>query len=592
MRLSIRNYVLLLRTIWVWAPVWVVMTVVQHLVGAASSVFSSVLVVKIVYSGIVGQIDIGQVFLGIAQVSIIALLSCVINSLYYGKIDPAYRQKVGREIDRIINRKASETDYITFFDPVFLNTQNTLRTQFPKKTFDAVVVLAYCLSNVLALLLCFYLASTGDYSFLLPALLLTPCLIYINLEKKRLRINLDKKVSKQDRRIKYIKSVFASKDIAEELRLYSMVGEFEADLDNQIQQTIKEINQTGWKLFLLDSGYTQLVDVFLYFGILLFLSLKVANDHMLLSSVLPSTVLMYQMITRINGIAGILPGVFETSEWLSVYGQYVLYGTIVEKREGSQVHEGVLSLDVRNLCFSYPGSTVRAINNLSVSITRGQKIALVGENGAGKSTLVDLLLGLHDNYEGEILINNVELRSHNISCYRRHFSHVLQGFNHYPVSIAKNVSMGNKDNYDLDIYNSLDKTGMGNIVRSLCKGIHTVVTRRFDPEGVEFSRGQYQRLAISRIYHGDASIMVMDEPSSELDPIAEFEMYRNLRETFKGKTVFVTSHRLFAIKDVDQIYYLEKGSIVEHGTHDELMNLHGKYACMFLAQNSNIEVTA
>ena len=221
-----------------------------------------------------------------------------------------------------------------------------------------------------------------------------------------------------------------------------------------------------------------------------------------------------------------------------------------------------------------------------MKIRAGEKIAIVGHNGAGKSTLIKLLLRLYDTTEGEIRLNGENVKSYRLSSYRGLYGTVFQDYRLFATNVAENVMLRGHltDEDEARVEDALKQSGISDKVHSLPEGIHTTVTKEFDPDGAVFSGGEAQKISIARIFAGEQEIVILDEPTSALDPIAEQEMYPNMFEACKGKTVIFISHRLSSATVADKIVVIEAGEVIECGSHRELMTAGGKYAELFTTQ--------
>lgn len=242
-----------------------------------------------------------------------------------------------------------------------------------------------------------------------------------------------------------------------------------------------------------------------------------------------------------------------------------------------------------HVSFRYNGSDRETIHDLSIHIRKGERIALVGENGAGKTTLVKLLMGLYPIREGKITVDGVDIQEYDKRDYQKHFGAVFQDLQIFSLPLSHNVLMKEPENEEERalVVEALEKAQFADVLEKLPDGIDSMVTKEFDDKGFICSGGQAQKIAIARVFAKKPDIVILDEPSSALDPIAEFNMYNNMLEASDGRTVFFISHRLSSARIADRIYFLEHGRIVEQGSHDELMQLDGKYAEMFRLQARN-----
>jgi len=230
---------------------------------------------------------------------------------------------------------------------------------------------------------------------------------------------------------------------------------------------------------------------------------------------------------------------------------------------------------------------VRALTDVSLEIRRGEKIALVGYNGAGKTTLIKLLLRLYDVTEGEILYNGINIKNYNTEQYRSHIGVVFQDYKLFAATIAENVLGGDYTDTEEQretVLSALRASSFEDKLAQLPDGINTPLTREFDEKGVNLSGGESQKVAIARVFAKPYELIIMDEPSSALDPISEYKLNHSILEGAKDRTVIFISHRLSTTRMADRIYMFENGSIIESGSHEELMALDGKYSEMFRVQ--------
>jgi ATP-binding cassette subfamily B protein len=236
--------------------------------------------------------------------------------------------------------------------------------------------------------------------------------------------------------------------------------------------------------------------------------------------------------------------------------------------------------------FRYPGKEAWALRHVDLTIPSGESLALVGENGAGKTTLVKLLTRLYEPTEGRIVLDGRDLQEWPRDVLRRRFGVLFQDFNQYQLKLRENVGFGSVDHLDdgARIARAVERGGAGELVSSLPEGLDAPLGRWFQ-NGTELSGGQWQKIALARAFmREDADILVLDEPTAALDAEAEHAVFASFRQLAEGKTTIVISHRFPTVRMARRIVVLDHGTIVESGTHDELVALGGKYARMFALQ--------
>jgi len=245
------------------------------------------------------------------------------------------------------------------------------------------------------------------------------------------------------------------------------------------------------------------------------------------------------------------------------------------------------SLELKNVSFAYlEGDEV--LHDVSMKISRGEKIAIVGYNGAGKSTLIKLIMRLYDPKSGCILLNGVDAREYETESYRGRIGAVFQDYRIFAATVAENV-LGDRydDSKEGTVLEALHRATFDDKLAELEGGINTMLTREFDEKGTNLSGGEEQKIAIARVFAGDYDLIIMDEPSAALDPMAEYALNKQIAAFAEDKTVIFISHRLSTTRHADRIYMFESGRVVECGSHNELMRQNGRYAEMFTAQAEN-----
>ena len=244
------------------------------------------------------------------------------------------------------------------------------------------------------------------------------------------------------------------------------------------------------------------------------------------------------------------------------------------------------TIELRDVSFRYPGAEQDTISHLNLTIRPGEKLAVVGKNGAGKTTLIKLICGFYDPTEGQVLLDGEDIRQYDRRDYYKLFSAVFQQFSLLAGTMAENVAQTDGKNIDLPrMWDCLERAGVADKIRSLPQGENTHLGREVYLDGVDLSGGQTQRLMLARALYKNAPVVVLDEPTAALDPIAESDLYQRYSDLTGNRTSVYISHRLASTRFCDRVLLIEDGGIAEEGTHEELLARGGRYAYLFDVQS-------
>lgn len=312
-----------------------------------------------------------------------------------------------------------------------------------------------------------------------------------------------------------------------------------------------------------------------------------------------------------DSLQGVINQIQEVQRKLNFMHEYVKFMEIPDMhRTGRQEIEDkkLPELEFRNVSFRYPSTQNYVLKNINITIPAGQHLSVVGLNGAGKTTFIKLLCRLYDVEEGEILLNGVNIKDYDYEAYMKKLAVVFQDFKMFALSMRENIRLGDWEKYDRvqeardgkgdkskelkreeesrqEMERICELSGLSQKVASLPKGLDTQIYKYFDKEGIEPSGGEMQKMAIARALYKDAPVVVLDEPTAALDPVAEYDIYRQFDTLVGGKTAIYISHRLSSCKFCDKIAVFADNTIKEYGTHEELVKKQdGIYAGMFQAQ--------
>ena len=410
----------------------------------------------------------------------------------------------------------------------------------------------------------------------------------------------------------YISRVFRLPDRAKELRT-SRVSELLLDqYDRNTEEMSRMDKEFGKKNLFIWAFLGNLPQTVAYYAIIVYMLSRLQAGTLAIGAFVASITVAWNVKWNLQEFIDRISNFPRHSLFLERYFGFLANEPRVKSgKEPVPVPE---SIEFRNVSFSYDFSqnmrydlhekdwicpqsehgNTDALKNVSLTVRRGEKIAIVGYNGAGKTTLIKLLLRLYDPTEGQILMNGRDIREYNLEEYRQKIGAVFQDFKIFAATVAENVMQGdyNPETDKETVLRALDLAGFSGKLAELPQGVDTSLTREFDPKGTNLSGGEGQKVAIARVFARPYDLIVMDEPSSALDPIAEYELNETIREQTEGKTVIFISHRLSTTRMADRIYMFEKGELIESGSHDELMRQNGKYAEIFNLQAEKYKANA
>ncbi len=291
------------------------------------------------------------------------------------------------------------------------------------------------------------------------------------------------------------------------------------------------------------------------------------------------------LVSQISSLLGSVNKLRYWSKTVDMVREYHKMGKSTES--GTLSADGIdkVEIEFQNVWFRYPGRDDYALKNVNLKIKPGERLAVVGMNGAGKSTFIKLLCRLYEPTEGKILINGVDIRDYKMSEYASLFTTVLQDFKLFAYSLKENIALQNDYNEE-KMNEVLRRANISERVKSLSSGVETSVTREFDDNGVDFSGGERQKIAIARAIYRNSKIFILDEPNSAMDPLSEQSFYENFNSITEDKTTIYISHRLASARYCDKIAVFADGTLAEYGTHNELVSLGGTYADLFGKQAS------
>ena len=393
-------------------------------------------------------------------------------------------------------------------------------------------------------------------------------------------------ISKISSKISYFSLVSESEKEAKDIRSYSLSSKFKKILDGYQSSIGKIIFKLNFLWFLpeFELSIGAIIRDLVAYGFLIY---QVINGDIVVSefvALISSITAFNSYIDKIStSLDNNIRRGIEISYFKSFFDIKNKFNYISKVSDEDKILSKPFEININNISFKYEGSDNYIFKDFSLKIKEGEKIALVGINGAGKTTLAKLLVGLYYPSEGDILINDVSIKDFNINNYYKHVSMVNQ--NIYPLAFTIKDNIICNDKFDENKFNQvLIDAGLKEKVNSLKNKENTYISQNFSSEGINLSGGEMQKMYLARALYKDSSFLILDEPTSALDPLAEGELYNKYATLVKNKTSIFISHRLSSTRFCDRIYFLKNGTIVEEGSHDELMAKKKEYYKMFNVQ--------
>ena len=516
---------------------------------------------------------------------VIKLITAFINE----ELDKEYYAGLDRHLEAAVGKKSMELKFETTENKETLDALADARTGIDsgysggsKGLFNSLAIL---IVNIVVLMLSVIVVCR--YSFIPLALVLVNVSLNAFFESRLNAIKIEQiqQLAVTDRAYHYLLHGLSDIRYGKDIRLFNakdmMLGRVDEFNDKQ-----SEINKTQAKKaqkYLTGSKINQAVTASLTY---LLLAMMVAEKKIGIGDF---TMLVAAVTTIVTAINLVLKQILELKKFCSYSDKFIKYveGNVYEEKgdKKTDISDGI-KIEFKNVYFKYPGSTEYALKNINATIKSGERWSVVGLNGAGKSTFIKLICRLYECTEGEILLNGVNIMDYEYSSYMKTISAVFQDFCLLNFSIKENIICDRPERVDDEVLVPLiEEVGLKEKVDSLPQGLMTPVFRYYDQSGFEPSGGEQQKIAMARALYKDAPVLILDEPTAALDPIAEREIYEQFNSMVKDKTAIFISHRLASCRFCDKLLVFKDGEIVERGTHQSLLKLQdGLYAKMYKTQ--------
>lgn len=395
-----------------------------------------------------------------------------------------------------------------------------------------------------------------------------------------------KSVTSDARQASYFSWLLTGEKPAREVKLFDL-SEYFTKLFRRYFATSKEPEMEVVRKNSVLEAVSSVIKVLAFAGILIYASRSYLKSEIAAGQLAMYLVAFRQALVYLNAAVSGFAGLAENRLFISDLFHFLDLESDMPGNNKPEVISTFNSLEIKDLTFTYPGADHPALENINLTVSKGERVAIVGPNGSGKTTLVKLICRLYDPDKGTISLNGTGVDNFDLKAYRRLFSVVFQDFMLYYLSAGDNIKLSHNDGDDAGsrIRNAASRAGIASFLESLPEGYDTMLGHHIEG-GRELSWGEWQKIAIARAVYRDTPVLILDEPTSSLDADSEYEIFSDPERIINGRTCIIISHRLANIRSADRIIVLENGHIVETGSHEELMNAGGRYHSMFTRQKS------
>ena len=583
------NIMYFLKLLFSVSPLLVIGECIWGIVLVLPTRLISVLGVKYMIDVVASGENLNRLYIVVAVVAAVLIISKLAAWIFREFFWNVEKEKVYKGVNERLYKKAKSLDLESYDNPAFYNNFILTIESSSDNMQNILGLVRNYIGNVVSLITIASILLAIDPVCLLIILVFVG--IFMPLSKKIGALQMGRRIdnTKFHRRSDYFQRIFYLQDYAKEVRMNNirpiLIDNYNDAADKVIENQKKYWSKISILYFIQDFGVQILGFMFvlpLYLGYCVLIEKSISAGD---------------FVASFNGAYAIASSINFLTVW--ALARFEEQGKMIEKyreflKTESKINDGKFTakitepknIEIKNLSFTYPGNTKPTLKNINLTIKPYEKIALVGFNGAGKTTLTNLLLRLYDVSEGEILIDGENIKNATVKSHRDRFTAVFQDFQIFSCSVGENVALDVDPDGDR-VNEALSHSGFS---KKLKNGTDTELLREFDDKGVMLSGGESQKIAIARAFYNQCPYIILDEPSANLDPVAEYKLNQSMLEAAEDKTVIFISHRLSTTINADRIFVMENGEIIESGSHAELMAMNKTYAKMFNMQAEKYKV--
>jgi ATP-binding cassette subfamily B protein len=580
--------------VWTSAPGWAVANI---FISVVRSFLPLVLIwlIKGLIDGITKAASAGP---GTSVSGIIWLIAAVVVTWYLDEassdLGNFVRKKQSVKLESymygLLHNKAVKLDLINFERPEYYDILTRASREAPWRPNSILNNLVSMFRGILSLVLMAGLLTTLNWILALLLVVVNIPGIWLRFHYADILYNFQRKQTPEARKTAYFDWLLTGDRPSREIRLFGLGNYFISLFNKAFRNTKEEEVSIVGKRTLIEMA-SDLFKAAAVLITLLFIARRTIEGSLTLGQMAMFLLAFRQGMVYIRDLFVSMSGLYEDSLFISDTFEFLNLEEKVKEIQPVVEHPELKnSIRAENISFTYPGNQVSTIDNVSFEIKKGEIVALVGPNGAGKSTLVRLLCRLYDPDSGIVKLDSTDIKNMHPEQYRKLFSVVFQDFMLYNLNAGENIRLGNveMENGNEEIRSAAKITGIHELIVNLPDGYSTAIGTLFD-DSRELSWGEWQKIALARALFRNAPVLILDEPSSALDADTEYDIFSRFREIVRGKTSLLISHRFTNVSLADRIIVLNRGTIAEAGTHEELMKKKGMYYAMYTKQSGRFE---
>ena len=574
---SIRSFLFM----WSRSKEYVILTFISIVIGSVQ-VFPGMYLMNYSIDLLTNRAKFSHYLKIIAFIMLIMLSLSLLSMLIGSRLGYA-KSRLGTKIRLNIDDICLNTDYANLQSKTFMENKNFALAAINNGSLDVFIqTVNSLLSSILIMSGVLYIISQVSFLILIPLAVSLGLGLYNDYLNARQNFIDTKEQVEYERKSSYLRSISSDFSFAKEIRMFNLKDRFKARMDevDALLFKLREIRRkrrTPSAIIAYLSDTVIDISLYLYFGYKVIMSAITLGQFSLYSNALR------QLKSSVEDIIYTLTNFVANTNYLKGFFDFMdlRYNSVDVGEKTERIPQAKIQFE--NVSFRYPEADSDTLKDINITVNAGETLLVIGENGAGKSTFIKLLCGLYRPTKGRILLNGTDISTIDQKQYMRQISAVFQDYKLFAASIAENIcSMEEEDPETLKY--ALKQVNLSDKVDAASAKTDTQLYRIFDENGVEFSGGEMQRLAIARAIYKDTPILVLDEPTSALDPKAEYEIYASFQSISQNRTAVYISHRLSSIKFSDKVAVFDDGRIVEYGTHEKLMEMNGLYAELYSIQ--------